>query len=390
MEYQEYLRNKSCIVIAPSGYLKNRRKGSFIDSFDRVVKCNDFHDMDAGPDKELGARCDIWYGLPQNKTYNFNFSKLHSELNPRILCITPKRDSYANMWHETLKRFKKQNELYGYTYRIADEESFELLIRDVDCMPMTGLIAINDLLHAGAKSVYALGFDFHATGYYNEKSSVSEGVKTGWHKIDPQMKYIWDLLQNDSRFDCDDNLKQILHAHFDENYSPDFWQRQITASELEHFCNEFKDDEILVFRSCNFESFTIMAEIFNSFFQKNKLSYVVQKSVEDEALFAGSTLIRTGSDSSIKYEEVIQNATLQSKKFVACLIPYNNLPLKHYLNILRIIQELNIKDVHFVSQRGPFRKILDIRTLCDNLEYYLEHEESFKIMMSKFDIECFI
>ena len=34
MEYNEYLLNKSCIVIGPSGYLKDRRKGSFIDSFD--------------------------------------------------------------------------------------------------------------------------------------------------------------------------------------------------------------------------------------------------------------------------------------------------------------------------------------------------------------------
>lgn len=389
MEYNEYLLNKSCIVIGPSGYLKNRNQGSFIDSFDRVVKCNDFHDMDSGPDKELGARCDIWYGLPQNKTYNFNFSKLHSELNPRILCITPKRDSYANIWHESLNRFKKQNELYGYTYRIADEESFELLIRDVDSMPMTGLIAINDLLHAGAKSVYALGFDFHATGYYNEKSSVSEGVKSGWHKIDPQMKYMWDLLQNESRFDCDDNLKQILHSHFDKNYSHDHWQRQITESELKYFCNEFKDDEILIFRSCNFESFTIMAEIFNTFFQRNKLSYVVQKSVEEEAIFADSTLISIGSD-SFKYEEMIQNTTLQSKKFVACLVPYNNLPLKHYFNIIKMVKSLNIKELYFVSQRGPFRKLSDIKNLCDKLESYLKNEESFKIMISKFDTERFI
>lgn len=60
MKYREYLRNKSCIVIAPSGYLKNRRKGSLIDAFDRVVKCNDFYDMDDGPDEKLGTRCDIW------------------------------------------------------------------------------------------------------------------------------------------------------------------------------------------------------------------------------------------------------------------------------------------------------------------------------------------
>lgn len=390
MEYHEYLRNKSCIVVAPSGYLKNRRKGSFIDGFDRVVKCNDFYDMNAGQDEELGARCDIWYGLPENKSYNFNFAKLHSKLNPRIMCIQPKKDSYAKTWQESIERFKKQNELYGYTHRIVDEESYELLVREVDSMPMTGLMAINDLLHFGAKSVYALGFDFHTSGYYNEKTSISEGVKSGWHKVDPQMKHIWDLLQNDSRFDCDDNLKQILHSHFDESYSHDHWQRQITESELEHFCNEFKDDVILIFRSCNFDSFSIMAEIFNTFFQKDKLSYVVQKSVEDEAIFDGLTTIRTGSDSSIKYEEVIQNATLQSKKFVACLVPYNNLPLKHYFNIIKIVKSLNIKEVYFVSQRGPFRKLFDIQNLCEKLEFYLKNEESLKIMMSKFDIERFI
>lgn len=83
-------------------------------------------------------------------------------MNPRILCIQPKRNSYAKMWQGTLERFKKQNELYRYTYRIVDEESYELLVREVDSMPMTGLIAINDLLHFGAKSVYALGLDFQA------------------------------------------------------------------------------------------------------------------------------------------------------------------------------------------------------------------------------------
>ena len=64
--------------------------------------------------------------------------------------------------------------------------------------------------------------------------------------------------------------------------------------------------------------------------------------------------------------------------------------LRGYLNILKIVRSLHINEVHFVSQRGPFRKLVEISILCEQIESYLAHENSFKVMMSKFDKECVI
>ena len=71
----DLVKNKRCVVVAPSNYLKNRSLGKWIDDFDVVVKCNDFYELQGDGAKDLGKRCDIWYGLPQQRSYQFDYEK---------------------------------------------------------------------------------------------------------------------------------------------------------------------------------------------------------------------------------------------------------------------------------------------------------------------------
>ena len=387
MDFKELIKGKTCIVVAASGFLRNRNMGAYIDSFDFVIKCNDFYDIvgETGPD--LGHRCDLWYGRPQTGAYVFDFYKF-ATLGSPLICIQPRMEAYADIWDKYQNWFIEKNEGYHYPYRIADVEPYKLLADELDSTPMTGLFSIVDLLNSGASKVVALGFDFMQSGYFSSIKPVDQTpVKSGWHKVNPQMKYMWKLLQEEARFDCDENLKQILYSQFDDNYNKLEWQQRITESELVSFCGGSKEEEMLVFRSCTFECFSIMAQCFNSFFDNANLTYVIQPSIADEMIFNDVSTIKTVNDGPVKYKSFVENVKLNQKKYTICLIPYNNLPLKDYYDILQIVRDLGIKNVYMVSQRGPFRKLDELTELCEKLKYYLENETEFKIMMSKFEQE---
>ena len=80
--------------------------------------------------------------------------------------------------------FEEENNSFRFDYSIIDSDWYADLAERIGCMPMTGILAIFDLLKQEASEVHALGFDFMKSGYYNDygrltrKSNFQAGIKT--------------------------------------------------------------------------------------------------------------------------------------------------------------------------------------------------------------------
>lgn len=167
-ELREYFSGKRVAVIG-SGPSCLKNKIGFIDSFDVVVRVNNFKLSET-----TGFRTDIFYSY-----FGSSIRKDPSELHEvkYMICKCPDSKFIESKWH-TLN--DKENGVdFRYIYNLRKNwwpkpvyipsteeflETFNLLKRHI---PTTGFSAILKVLQYPVKELYITGFDFFESGIHN-------------------------------------------------------------------------------------------------------------------------------------------------------------------------------------------------------------------------------
>lgn len=389
--FHKLVKNKKCIVVASSGFMSQRGHGPFIDSFDLVVKCNHSY-LDSKKSEDLGKRCDLWYGRP--KTWNFSLNyKLFKKCNSKLMCLLPKTRYGWKQWENSHREFLRKNAKYNFKFRVIDRENFINLENFLNTVPTTGIVAIHDLLQAGAEKVYAIGFDFHQSGYSTQQSVNLKETFSGRHDINQCKKYIWKLLQNESRFKCDKHLRNILEKNFANKNSKlnDFKVEGNLYSEIDHFFKSKGNERILLFRSCNIEAFKIMHRCISKSWKESDIILLIQKSFSNYFQFQKSNLITYDSDGEINPILIKDKLSLVNSKVIdICFIPYNGQTLLKYINIFNIIKLFKVKKIFIISIDGFIKELPNLNIILKDIEYYEETKNKIFKLRDQYDTEDII
>ena len=381
----DLVKNKRCVVVAPSKYLKNRSLGTWIDDYDLVVKCNDFYDFQDEGENDLGKRCDIWYGLPQQRSYQFDYEKCKNKLNPRLLRIQARLPSYGDFWDQTMLDFEEKNQSFGFDYSVIESKWYADLAERIGCMPMTGILAILDLLEHGASEIYALGFDFMKTGYYNDFWPVlNEPTNSGWHKIQNLKKLLYELLMSENRFSCDSHLENILSSELSENFN----QKKSFEINLNHECKQFFDpcaqEPILMIHSSNRFSFdTALSQIrkFNEIPKIHIISPSENRSQPEEP----EIYFHPCEENKISLQSIKDPKALKELKFQYCLIGYNGKGLFEYLNIFELLNCLQCSEIFLLSEMGFLKKVKNLELFVSEIKEFLRAKDRFDYLHTKYN-----
>lgn len=173
------LTGKSVAIVGSGpGVMRNPKQ--FVDSFDVVVRVNNFKIM--GP--ITGFRTDVFYSYFGNA-----IRKTIDELKVGgvrlCMCKCPNAQFIESEWHRQHQKMNGVDFRYIYRHRAdwwfcptyvptATEfvEKFHLLGNHV---PTTGFAAILDVLAFNPASVYLTGFDFFASGMHNVNERWRQG-----------------------------------------------------------------------------------------------------------------------------------------------------------------------------------------------------------------------
>ena len=208
MEYEEYLRDKSVIIVMPSKATEGKVAGDFIDSFDLVVRVGHSYKI-KGREDWLGSKAEIIYHSLRDDTdkgirqLNVNYI---CTLNTKFLC-TPntrkRRDALKPVKKKLLKNKSRIQQRF-----ISDKRQVTKIIGS---KPLMGLWAVADLLNFDLKSLYIYGMDFYTTGYIskydcrkNWPKQIRRGVSRDNHNLKQSKNYIKKLIENDDRVQCDE------------------------------------------------------------------------------------------------------------------------------------------------------------------------------------------
>ena len=383
-ELFDLVANKRCVIVAPSNYLKNRSLGEWIDDFDVVVKCNDFYEQQDDGYKDLGKRCDIWYGLPQQRSYQFDYEKCKSKLNPKHFRIQARHPSYADFWDKTMLEFEEKNNSFGFDYSIIDSEWYADLAERIGCMPMTGILAIFDLLEQEASEIHALGFDFMKSGYYNDYPIDPKVEFSGWHKNANLKEALHKLLMSENRFSCDSHLENILSSELSESFD----QKKSFEINLNHECKQFFDpcaqEPILMIRSSNRFSFDTALSQIRKFNEVPKI-HIISSSENRSESNQPNIYFHPCEENKISLQSIKDPKTLKELKFQYCLLGYNGKGLFEYLNIFELLNCLQCSEIFLVSEMGFLRKVKNLELFVSEIKEFLRAKDRFDYLHTKYN-----
>ena len=357
--------------------MSGRSSGKFIDSFDFVAKLN-IWDFDDSQKVDLGSKCDFVYGRPKVQNYKINLDSFDSNI-VKLFCFLPKTKKGWENWSQDHSQFIEKHKKYNFDFRVISSTDFYDLENILSSVPFTGIVAIYDLLKNGASEVHAIGFDFHKSGYVSSQSVNRSLTFSGRHDLFACQKYIWELIKNEPRFYCDDHLESILEKVFKPKLKRNGSKLvKILDSEIHQFCNEFKEDNILMFRSCNIEVFEIFTKCIRKFWTHSQISVIVQKSKVNNYSIKDLNIITYDSNESVSFGFIkSKTKSIINKNIKVCFIPYNGLELHTYYNIFDILVKLNIKKVFLINLDGFIKLMPHPGELCKDIKFYLDNKNKF-------------
>ncbi len=386
-DFRALIAGKRCIVLAPSAWLRDQGEVArqIIGSYDLIVKTTNMCELD-DPQNILGQRCDIWYGLPgASDGWQLSLQSL-VEQQVRLMRIQPCLAVYRAKWQQYMRTFDLCRKGFHIPFSIADKTVYADLQQQVDCTPLSGVFAITDLLAHGAAEVCAYGHDFYRSGYFTGRTTIRAMTDDAWHKLEPQMCYLWQLLLHEPRFNCDDNLRSLLTETFASEPQKSALRKQFLAEQLGNI--SFAGPTLL-FRSCNLVEFSQLLESLECRLELASCDLVCQSDVAGQFLSSRCNILRYEKPGPFDAEYLIQQNCFKVGHYQRCLLPYNGSSMLNYYQLITLAVQLEIPEIYFISPRGAVKRLPDPESALKSMNWYQHNKDKFLSAMTTYDKAAF-
>ena len=215
-QYRDFLKGKSVALIASGGSLKGKGHGSFIDSFEVVIRVNRALPLSDDDKDDVGTRTDILYntldGFPD--AGGPIDGHLWKRCGVKFICSTYPKSEYFTYPERSVGL-----DSIVPTRWVSDELYYPIK-ESVVGRPNSGTVSLVDLLSFDIEEVRLFGLDFFRTlydvNYLKEGGNVKDFERllaTNPDRHDPDSQYLFfknKLYAEDSRIKIDDYFKNML------------------------------------------------------------------------------------------------------------------------------------------------------------------------------------
>jgi 3-deoxy-manno-octulosonate cytidylyltransferase (CMP-KDO synthetase) len=208
-DYAAFMRGKRVILVGPAGYLQNRKRGAWIDSFDVVVKLNWGETLNA---KDYGSRTDVLYKrlLKLGHADDMLISEYEQAGMKWLIAIDSQQNKSAPYINSVIG---------GRIPWFVDVTTRQALTRELGTSALIGPVAVRHILNMGVESLTVTGCDFYLTGYageyggkvYRHYMKRREGIIGPTHDGPKQLRWLANERARDARLVFDDVLDDLAN-----------------------------------------------------------------------------------------------------------------------------------------------------------------------------------
>lgn len=217
--FQQMISGKRIIIVGPSISVQKCGLGSFIDSFDVVIRLNKSLPIPPHMYEHIGKKTDILYNSCNTTDYPGE-----NRLDP--IFFKQNGVHYLRCPYPPIPPFRK--DIKGFQGRNRnrlpfghiDTDYYKRLQYNLGTRPYTGTCAISDLLRFDVKELFVMGMDFYTYKYAQYYRRISEKNlfekrKNYVHEREPQIDLVRRFYLLDNRVVVDNILDKILLEKYD-------------------------------------------------------------------------------------------------------------------------------------------------------------------------------
>lgn len=215
--YNNFVKNKRIAIVGPSNNTKDTNQGTYIDSFDLVVRLNKTFDIPKKLQNDIGSKISILYNSMNTTDHpgenNINHTRIRSLLKNGIKYIS---SPYPLIYpYDTdISNFMRLNKNF-LPFHIININLYKILVSNINTRPYTGTSAIFDLLSFDIKELYITGIDCYINKYYKEYRNIKKTYlkhlrNNTIHNSYRQLLFLKQLSLNDNRIKLDEFLRNYF------------------------------------------------------------------------------------------------------------------------------------------------------------------------------------
>ena len=206
----DFVKNKKCIIVGPSASMKGSNMGEFIESFDVVVRLNNYFKISKSDEVDIGKRTDILYHC--FATGDVKDKPSPDEWGDIKYVIFSNKKSNENI------KLNNFNKTFNYTNFYKQESVFITQIFEKSKLHLhTGVMSIFHLLTLPLSELHAIGFSFYRDAYvsikdeWSKEKSIRHSTNVG-HDIEKELKFFLNEIKNYKNFYPHGILKDIIEG----------------------------------------------------------------------------------------------------------------------------------------------------------------------------------
>tara|TARA_A100001391_G_C5026824_1_gene267284 strand:- start:126 stop:932 length:807 start_codon:yes stop_codon:yes gene_type:complete len=227
-KYNQYLKDKSVIIVGPAAYMLEKESSEFIESFDIVVRLNRGWKIKDEHKKYLGERTDIRYHCGMEHENNGGAWEIQSMIDNNVSWASIGFPRYLSYFHNDILKFEKMNQHFNMNFHIfSDLELYLSLHHYMGTRMALGTTAFSDLILYDIKRLHISGITFLDGGYFKDYKQSNEfngpeatylesdiwknHTDVGGHAMIPQRKLLKLLSEIDDRITMDKEVEKVIN-----------------------------------------------------------------------------------------------------------------------------------------------------------------------------------
>ena len=224
-KFNEFLKDKSVIVIGPSPYLQGLNRGSQIDDYDVVVRLNKGWNVQKDLQNDYGKKTTIRYHCMMEHESNGGKYEIEAMKNYGVEWLASQFPYNLDYFHNDNKKFRDINNNQINFHVPADLLYYLNLHEMMQTRGNVATAALFDLVNYDIKKLHLSGISFYRDGWVGDYKEGAENIdsegkykmnmkdmqKEG-HAQEAQMHLIKLLLETEDNFSVDNEIQTILES----------------------------------------------------------------------------------------------------------------------------------------------------------------------------------
>ena len=212
-KFNDYVKNKSVVIVGPAPYLKGKGRGEFIDSHDIVIRMNKGWKPSPELQKDYGSKTTIRWHCMMEQIQNGGPFEIDEMIEYGVEWLASPFPRNLDYFHNDNIKFEMQNEERLNFYCFSDLIYYVNVMMALETRPNVGTAVFMDLINYDVKNIHLCGVTFLLDGYLNSYGRDSDTSKlTDGHAQDAQIHLAKLILENEpDKFSMDKEIIDLIY-----------------------------------------------------------------------------------------------------------------------------------------------------------------------------------